>query len=205
MSRQRLALYLTAAFGTATLLGLLLAPSLAAILLGWGAFLAAVALLFGGANLFLVHGRRLLREGNVYSFFLLIAFIGTLLVAAADGQGLLQGGLQTVFDTLLRPLEAALASLLAFFLLFAGFRMFARRPGRWTWLFLASAVVVLLGSVPTPVNALAAVGELFGWLRDLIGLIFVTAGMRGILLGLALGTIVLSIRLLVGWERPFEQ
>jgi hypothetical protein len=41
--------------------------------------------------------------------------------------------------------------------------------------------------------------------RNLINAIFVTAGMRGILIGVALATITLSLRLLAGLERPYNK
>jgi hypothetical protein len=42
-------------------------------------------------------------------------------------------------------------------------------------------------------------------LRNLINDLLVTAGLRGLLIGVALGTITLSLRILVGSERPYSE
>ena len=42
--------------------------------------------------------------------------------------------------------------------------------------------------------------QLGDWLENVVAL----AGMRGLLIGIALGTITLSIRILAGWERPYQ-
>jgi hypothetical protein len=41
--------------------------------------------------------------------------------------------------------------------------------------------------------------------RQVIDSLFVTAGMRGLLIGVAIGTIMLSLRVLVGLERPYNK
>ena len=95
----------------------------------------------------------------------------------------------------------AMASLLAFFLLFAGFRLLKRQRTPWAVLFIATTVVLLLASTALP-SFLSAIIEPLG---DLINRIFVSAGMRGILIGVALGTVVVVLRLLTGVERPYDK
>ena len=52
--------------------------------------------------------------------------------------------------------------------------------------------------LPDPLhNLLLQLGD---WLANIV----VTAGMRGLLIGIALGTITLSLRILAGWERPYQ-
>ena len=103
-----------------------------------------------------------------------------------------------MFELVQKPLETAFSSLLAFFLLFAGFRLFQRRRDGWSFLFLATVILLLL---PVPFAA----ANLFTSLRNLISGLIVTAGLRGLLIGVALGTITLSLRLLVGSERPYSE
>ena len=59
--RERFPIIFAATFGIATLLALLFLPDVAGLILGWGKFLAAVALLMGVINLFAVHASRFLR------------------------------------------------------------------------------------------------------------------------------------------------
>ena len=184
--------------GLLVLLGLLLVPALAQAILAWVSFLAACALLLGLGNLFVVHLRRTLKA-NPYSLILILSMIVVFLVGLADMLGLTNGDLsQQTFTTLQKPLETAFSSLLAFFLLFAGVRLFRRRRDGWSVLFLLTVILFLL---PVPLAA----ANLFTTLRNLINDLLVTAGLRGLLIGVALGTITLSLRILVGSERPYSE
>jgi hypothetical protein len=185
-------------FGLLALVGLLFIPALAQLILGWVSFLAACTLLLGLGNLFVVHLRRTLRA-NPYSLVLVLSLVFVFLVGLADMLGVTNGNLsQQIFDNLQKPLETAFSSLLAFFLLFAGFRLFRRRRDGWSVLFLLTVILFLL---PVPFAA----ANLFTTLRNLINDLLVTAGLRGLLIGVALGTITLSLRILVGSERPYSE
>ncbi|HSM55355.1 MAG TPA: hypothetical protein VK879_04300 [Candidatus Sulfomarinibacteraceae bacterium] len=186
-------------FGFATLVGLLVLPSLADLLLSWAGFLAAVALVLGVLNLLAIHLRRAV-DGNGYSLILVLAMLAVFALAITDALALTENGLNFAFNQIQAPLEAALASLVAFFLLFAGARMLQHRRSVWSILFLFSVIFFLLTQGPLP-EALAAI---LSPIRTLADSVLVTAGMRGILLGVALGIITLSLRLLSGLERPYS-
>lgn len=198
--KQTLPRALAIAFGLLTLLGLLLAPPLGDLLTAWASFLAAVALLLGVVNLLGIHLRRL-AQGNLYSGILVISMLAVFVLAVTDSFGLTEDGVGALFENVQAPLEMAMASLLAFFLLFAGFRLIQRQPGRWSALFIVTVIVILLGRTPLPF----ATDGLFSRVEQLIGDIVVTAGMRGILIGVALGTIVVGLRVLMGTERPYDK
>ncbi len=182
-----------------TLAGLLLGLGAGNLLLSWASFLAAVALILGVLNLLLIHLRRLFK-GNIYSAVLVISLLAVLAMPLTDSLGLTQDGAAQLFTWVQAPLEAALAALLAFFLLFAGMRLMQRGQRVWTALFLITALLILLGSAPLP----GAVGSFFVMLRQTISSVVVNAGMRGILIGVALGAITMSLRLLAGAERPYN-
>ncbi len=185
-------------FGFLALAGLLFIPALAQLILGWASLLAVCALLLGLGNLFLIHAKRALKA-NVYSLVLILSMLLVLGMGLADMLELTNGDMaQQMFERIQKPLETAFSSLLAFFLLFAGFRLFQRRRDGWSFLFLATVLLFLL---PVPFAA----ANLFTSLRNLISGLFVTAGLRGLLIGVALGTITLSLRLLVGSERPYSE
>ena len=191
---------LAIAFGLLTLLGLLLAPPLGDLLTAWASFLAAVALLLGVVNLLGIHLRRL-AQGNFYSGILVISMLAVFVLAVTDSFGLTEDGVGVVFENVQAPLEMAMASLLAFFLLFAGFRLLQRQRSRWSVLFIVTVIVLLLGRTPLPF----ATDGLFSRVEQLIGDMVVTAGMRGILIGVALGTIAVGLRILMGTERPYDK
>ncbi|MDX1615732.1 MAG: hypothetical protein R3300_15575 [Candidatus Promineifilaceae bacterium] len=183
-----------------TLIGLLVVPALGALLTRWATFLAAVALLLGAANLVRVHGQRL-ADGNVYSAVLLLGLVGMLVLGATDAFGLTEGWVGRAFDLVLFPLEAALASLLALFLLFSAMGLLRRQRSGWTLLFLFVVVLLLLARSPMP----EAMGEWLVLIDEWISALLVSAGVRAILIGIALGTITISLRLLMGYERPYER
>jgi hypothetical protein len=191
---------LAMAFGLLSLIGLLFVPVIGETLTAWAAFLAAVALLLGAVNLLGIHVQRL-SQGNFYSGVLIFCMLAVLVLAITDFLGWTEEGVESAFNLVQVPLESAMAALLAFFLLFAGFRLLERQRSRWSVLFLVTVVILLLGRTPLP----SAVSGIVHWLSDFISTLFVNAGIRGLIIGVALGTIVVSLRVLMGWERPYDK
>ena len=79
----------------------------------------------------------------------------------------------------------------------AAYRLFRLRNLE-SALMLIVAVVVLIGQVS--VGLLPVVPELKNWILAVPAM----AGVRGILLGVALGAVLTAIRLLLGVERPYS-
>lgn len=198
--KSRLPQALAVAFGVATLLGILLVPALGSTLTSWASFLAAVALLLGVLNLISVHIRRL-NNGHYYSGVLIFGMLVVYLLAITDWLDLTEDGVSGVFNLVQAPLEAAMASMLAFFLLFSGFRLLQRQRSWWAFLFVISVIVFLLAQAALP----DFLGDIFTWIGDLLTDIVVNAGMRGLLIGISLGIIIVSIRVLIGSERPYDK
>jgi hypothetical protein len=162
---------------------------------------AAFALALGMVNVLTVHLHKITHrdKGWIYSVVLLVALLGTL------GIGFLSGGpasalvQENIFETLLFPLEATLFSLLAFFVVTAIYRAFRVKSFESFW-FVLFGVIVLLGQVP--VGAVISGGWLpiiKDWVLDVPAL----AGARGVLLGVALGTVATGLRVLLGIDRPY--
>ena len=191
---------LAVGFGVLTLLGLLYVPELGSALLTWASFLAAVALLLGVINLLLVHLRRL-SKGSVYSGVLVFSMVAIFVLAVTDYFGFTNEGVTGAFNLVQAPLEAAVASLLSFFLIFAGFRLLQRQRNGWAILFIVTAIIILLGSTMLP----DVLSSIFGRLSVFLSDIFVSAGMRGLLIGISLGAITVALRLLMGSERPYNR
>jgi hypothetical protein len=198
--KQSLPLVLAYIFGVLALVGLLFIPGLAKTLTGWVGFLAAVAILIGILNLLSVHFRRLL-QGNIYSIVLVISLLAMIGLGVTDYIEVTDDAVSIAFEYVQAPLEAALASMLAFFLLFAGVRVLRRRRSWWGLLFIGSVIIFLLGRTPLP----GKIGEVVANFSDVLTGVFVTAGMRGILIGVAIGAIAVSIRVLMGIDRPYDK
>lgn len=204
--KQSIAVFTAVFFGLLTLVALLFdIGSLSSVILGWVSFLAAIALILGVMNLLLVHLNRLFKEQNLYSGILVLGILGVFAAAVLDGMTG-SDSVNTLFSWVQAPLEAALASLLAVFLLLAGVQLLKRQRTGWAVLFSLTAVVMLLG------QALLTSRLLPGGLRqsvnqvvDFVQNVVVTAGLRGLLIGVALGTLLLSLRLLMGVERPYNK
>lgn len=167
------------------------------LILGWAAIVVAFALLLGILNLFKVHASKITNRqtGWPYSLVLILSLALTLIIGR-DGPNSI--GAKNIFDYVLRPLEATLFALLAFFLASAAYRAF-RIKNFETFLLVAFTIVVLLGQVPAGFQLWADLPLIKDWIIRVPAL----AGARGILLGVALGTIATGLRVLLGADRPY--
>ncbi len=185
--------------------------------------LAAVALVLGYINLLRVHTRRILqRQSLVYSLFLVISsvltlglWIGSVILALQAGlrEGLplrdaLNDALQSstfldvAFSWIILPIQSALGALLAILIAVAGFRALRTRRSVGMALFVLAAVFVLLTQPVSFTLFGAAVGNVLELFRSGVIDPITTGGIRGLLLGVALGSIVVGLRLLVGVDKP---
>ena len=195
------------AAGTVVLIGYLVPDMgfLTSTALRWAIILAGFALIVGVMNLLSVHWHKLAsgKTAGYNSLFLIFAFVATLLAVGLPLPGI-TGPESTAAQWLLRyiqiPVEASLLALLAVTLVVAVVRLMQRRQDSMALLFVATVVVVLLGSVP-----MYQLGELslISGLRDWLTTVLAAAGVRGLLIGIALGTIAAGIRILMGADRPY--
>jgi hypothetical protein len=205
--KRGLPLAIAIAFGLLTLVGLMLPlPALTDLILGWVGFLAAVALVLGVLNLLAVHAQRTTSENNLYSAVLIITVLAVFGLAVTDALSITENGVARAFDWIQVPLETALASLMAFFLLFLGFHMLKSRRGIGAILFWLTATLVLFSNVFMATTlAPPVVRNIFMQIQAIINDIIVIAGVRGLLIGIALGTITLSVRVLLGFDQPYNK
>lgn len=200
--KQRIPTAVAIFFGWVTLLGYLLRPGyqIHHLFIGWAATLAAVALLLGVLNLLSVHLQRIANQDRDwrYSVSLILSVLGVIAIAVIERDG--PGGAMVtwVFRSVLFPLHAAAASLLAFFLVSAAFGAMRKRPTLPTFIFVTAALLVLLGTVPATGGMMA---DVRGWLVR----VFSMAGARGMLIGVALGTLATGVRMLAGLDRPHSE
>lgn len=193
--------------GTVVLMGYLVPglDFLSSTLLQWAVVLAGFALIVGVINLLSVHWGKLKskKTGGVYSLFLILAFVATLLIVGLPLPGV-TGIDSPAASWLLRyiqiPVEASLLALLAITLVVAIVRFLQRRQDSMALIFVATVVVVLLGSVP--VYMMGGL-DLFSGLHNWLTTVLAGAGVRGLLIGIALGTVAAGLRILMGADRPY--
>jgi hypothetical protein len=173
------------------------------LILSWAIIVAGVAVWIGVANLLSVHWNKIAtkRPDALYSMVLIAAFVLTLIYGIAEsflGPGGI--GLGWAVTSIQVPVEASLLAILAVSLVYAAVRLLRQRRDMLAILFLASAVVFLilgsgmLSSFNVPIlNSIA----------DVVNRLPV-AGMRGILLGVALGSLTTGLRILMGNDRPYR-
>ena len=162
---------------------------------------AAATLLLGLITLTKRHVDKLIRRapGRGYSAVLLAALLATLVIGFVGG-GPGSPAMRRWFEAVLFPLEAALFSLLAFFFVTAIYRVF-RIKNFESGLFIVVAIVVLLGQVPVGALIWDQLPIIKDWVFDVPAL----AGVRGILLGVGLGSVAVGLRVLLGMDRPYSR
>lgn len=177
------------------------------ILTDWAVILGGLAVLIGILNLVLVHFRRIQAsgQGSFYSLVTVVAAVGTFVVGALEGlrsgsPALYQEGSLTnmLFTGIVTASQAAMASLVMFFLVAGAVRMLKSKPNGWSILFLVVVVVMLVGWLPFAF--MGPINDFREWVLTVPAL----AGARGMLLGIALGTVVVGLRVLIGAERPYK-
>jgi hypothetical protein len=172
------------------------------ILLNWGVALAGVALMVGIANLFTIHWRKFSagEQGSGYSLILILSLVFTILTVGYFGPTAPWS--MWIFNYIQVPIESSLLAILAVTLAYASVRLLRGRPDGFSIVFVAVVLVMLLGTAPL---LGVEIPGLYGpqSLRALIASVPAVAGVRGILFGVALGTVATGLRILMGVDRPY--
>lgn len=171
------------------------------MLTDWAVIIAAMAVLVGIANLIFVQMDKIRKreKNSIYGTLLVLALIGTF------GLGLVFGPenqlMRIAVDAVIVPVEASLMAILAVTLVYASIRLLRRRADVMTVIFLLIAIIFLALIMPTPFGPLLG-DELNGFVLQTLGM-FSRGGARGLLIGIALGTLLTGIRVLFGIDRPY--
>jgi hypothetical protein len=172
--------------------------SLRVLLLDWGVSIAGMAVLVGIYNLAAVQMEKFRtgQKGGAYGVLLVISLIITF------GLGLLLGPgnqyMQLTMNAIIVPVEASLMAILTVTLIYASIRLLRRRVEVMSIVFLVVAVIFLILIMPTPFGALPGDQAILGFLG-----MFSSGGARGLLIGIALGTLLTGLRVLFGVDRPY--
>lgn len=173
-------------------------PQLRSMLIDWTIVIAGMAVLVGIFNLVAVQMERIRtkQKGSSYGAILVLALIVTF------GLGLLFGPDSSImrisFDAIIVPVEATLMAILAVTLIYASVRLLRRRADVMSVLFLVVALLSLLALMPTPIGPV----PMDQVISQFVGM-FSRGGARGLLIGIALGTLLTGLRVLFGADRPY--
>jgi hypothetical protein len=170
----------------------------------WMLIIAGFALMLGIVSMVQVNMMKVQRrvEGWYFSVIILIAFVTMSAFGLFGDQGTRDNGqlypFTWVFEFMYAPLQSTMFSLLAFYVASASYRAFRVKNVEAT-LLLVGALIIMVGRIP--------LGEaLFPWLPDVAEWIMKypnAAAQRGVIIGAALGAAAMSIRVMVGIERPY--
>jgi hypothetical protein len=172
--------------------------------------ISVFALALGLGNLINHHMRKIRNKAEhwPFSYVTLISFVVFLFIGLAGGMsgkgpipmkwGAFQFGTQTYFMKILVPLQSTMFALLAFFMASAAYRSFRAR-NLMAGLLLGSAFVVMLGQVPVGEWIFKGIPEVSQWIMKVPN----TASKRGIELGVTLGSLATSLKILTGIERSW--
>ena len=163
-------------------------------LIQWAMVLGIFAFILAFLHLLRVHLIRLGRRGKGWSISLLVVLSAISVLLLVSTQGPTSQWSQHLMNDFLVPGESALLALTAVTLVLAGMRMLRARRTSGSILFLLIAVLMLVGTVPY----VGILGEIADWIQGVPAL----AGMRGLLLGVALGTTMAGLRVVFGATRP---
>lgn len=171
------------------------------IFVRWAVILMSITLVVGVLNLITVHWQRMTnaQSGGFYSVILILSFAISLVVFLIFGPTGFWS--MWIFNSIQVPAESSLMALLAVVLAYAGARLFYRRINLFSLVFLLTALVVLLGMATIPFINAPLLSEVRIWITQVPAV----AGSRGILLGVALGTIATGLRILIGSDRPYGE
>jgi hypothetical protein len=172
------------------------------LIVNWAVTLAGVAMLVAIVSLISSHWQKIRQRkpAERYSILVIFGFSLTFLIGVVFG-GPGNGGYQNIVTYILMPVEAGLLGALAVGLVVAGFRLYRANRGWMTIVFgISTLLFVLLNSgvfttgldIPLVKNALGVLQRL------------PDAGGRGIIIGLALGTITAGVRIILGVDKPYS-
>ena len=172
----------------------------------WFSIVQACAIILGALNLLKISLLKIMnkKEDWGYAVVIIVSFLLIVIVGGAGGEEYRNPG--TTFDWLYVnayiPLSATMFSILAFFVASASYRAFRARNFEAT-LLLVAAFFVMIGRVPIGDVISGFMPE--GWrLSDFANWVMnfpQTAGQRAVMIGIGLGVVSTSLRVILGIER----
>jgi len=137
-----------------------------------------------------------------------VAFVGVFLMLLSGFGDKIPGPIGTfiykyfnfddLYNYMFAPLQATMFSLLAFFIASAAFRAFKARTMEAT-LLLVTATIVMLGRVPVGASMWKGLPKVVEWILMYPNM----AAQRGIMIGIGLGMIATSLKIILGVERSY--
>ncbi|MBI4401841.1 MAG: hypothetical protein HY581_09445 [Nitrospirae bacterium] len=170
----------------------------------WLQIIGGFALVLGVTSLFHLHAVKIRRKepGWGYSFVLYAVMLGTIAVGLwVNGKETVNGTATAfgwIYSNVMVPLQGTMFAILAFFIASAAYRSFRARSREAAVLLLA-AVVVMMGRVPLGEYLVPLSGDITQWILNVLN----ASVRRAIYIGVSLGAVALSLKIIFGIERAY--
>ncbi len=170
----------------------------------WLQIIGGFALVLGVTSLFHQHAMKITRRepGWGYSGVLYAGMVGTILVGlGAGGKESINGGMTPfgwIYNYMMVPLQGTMFAILAFFIASAAYRSFRARS-REAAVLLVAAMIVMMGRVPLGEYLIPMSGDVSQWILNVLN----ASVRRAILIGVSLGAVALSFKIIFGVERSY--
>jgi hypothetical protein len=166
----------------------------------WLRIITGFAIILGIASLSHLHYKKIQRKepGWGYSYVVYLSMIITVVVGLWSGGKEEGSGLGWIYNYTLVPLQGTMFSILAFFVASAAYRAFRAKTKEATVLLIAGTIV-MFGRVPLGEYLVSNIGGLAEWILIVPN----TAARRAILIGISLGVIATSLKIIFGIERGY--
>lgn len=172
----------------------------------WFSIVQAFAIWLGALNLLKISSQKVMNKKEDWGFAVVIIASFFLMVGIGfyEGEGFrgVGTGFSWLYDYVYSPLSATMFAILAFFVASASYRAFRARNLEAT-LLLAAGFLVMIGRVPVGDSISFFLPEEYqlsqvaSWIMTWAN----TAGQRAIMIGIALGLVSTSLRIILGIER----
>ena len=170
----------------------------------WLQIIGGFALVLGVTSLFHQHAAKIRRQEAGWGYSLVL-YGGMLVTIIAGVMGhfkeSLDGvptGFGWVYNFMMVPLQGTMFAILAFFIASAAYRSFRARS-REAAVLLVAAVIVMMGRVPLGEYLVPLSGDVSQWILNVLN----ASVRRAILIGVSLGAIALSFKIIFGVERSY--
>ena len=178
----------------------------------WENIVVAFAFLLGLVSLFFSHYNKISRkaDGWGYSIFVFIGFLAMTVPAyVSGGKQMVDGALTPLgwaYKFIYTSLSGTMFAVLAFYIVSTAYRSF-RIKSRQAFVLFVAAFIMILGKVPLGQiiwdSALGWTGQQVSDVIEWIMQVPAVAGKRGIMIGISIGAIVTSLKIIFGIEKQY--
>ena len=178
----------------------------------WENIVVAFAFLLGLISLFFSHYNKITRkvDGWGYSIFVFIGFLAMIIPAYTSGGKQMVDGVLTplgwAYKYIYTALSGTMFAVLAFYIVSTAYRSF-RIKSKQAFVLFVAAFILILGKVPLGQiiwdSVLGWTGQGVSQVIEWIMQVPAVAGKRGIMIGISIGAIVTSLKIIFGIEKQY--